>query len=440
MKRYWIENYGCQMNKAESEALSVELEKQGWSGAASPQEAGLVVLNTCSVRRTAEERIWGRLGFFDHIRKQGSDFKLVLMGCMTERLKETIWEQAPQVDLLVGNFQKPDFLELLGNGKTGGQGAAAAHANLTAAGGYRFASLHSAGGFRAYLPIMHGCDNFCSYCIVPHVRGREVSRSPEAILTEINGLEARGVREITLLGQNVNSYRHPQDGEIRFPDLLERILPRLAGIEWVRFLTSHPKDLSERLIDVIAANPALCRHIHLPVQHGSDRILEQMNRGYSAGEYLRLVDAIRKRLPGVSLTTDLLIGFPGETDRDYQDTLRLVRGVMFSDAFTYRYNPREGTAAYALGDTVPDTIKQERLSGLIDLQRGITRRLKLDKLPLTARVLVESTSRKNPAELLARTESDEMVVFPGSPGMIGHFVTLEITSLKGNTYWGKEIA
>jgi tRNA-2-methylthio-N6-dimethylallyladenosine synthase len=438
MKRYWIENYGCQMNKAEAEALAVELEKRGWTGAAEPGGADLVVLNTCSVRKTAEDRVWGRLGFFNHIRQRGGDFKLVLMGCMTERLKESVWEKAPQVDLLVGNFQKPDFLDLLDEPQTESGGTGAGHAQLTADGGYRFAPLHSAGGFRAYLPIMHGCDNFCSYCIVPHVRGREVSRSPEAILAEITGLEEQGVREVTLLGQNVNSYRYRNGGEVSFPDLLLRILPQLAGIEWVRFLTSHPKDLSEKLIDVIAGNRALCRHIHLPVQHGSDRILGLMNRGYSAGGYLGLVERIRNRLPAVALTTDLLIGFPGETEEDFEATLKLVREVKFTDAFTYRYNPRAGTKAYELGDSVPDQIKQERLSRLIELQRKISRELKLARLPLAARVLVESASKKNPAELLARTESDEMVVFPGNPGKIGHFVELEITSLKGNTYWGKE--
>jgi len=444
MKQYWIESYGCQMNKAEAEALMVNLEQRGWSSAGGPQEADLVVLNTCSVRKTAEDRIWGRLGFFNHIRQQGGDFKLVLMGCMTERLKEAVWEKAPHVDLLVGNFQKPDFLDYL---EPAGAGARAdkraekaEHLNLTADGGYRFASLHSAGGFRAYLPIMHGCDNFCSYCIVPHVRGREVSRSPEGILEEIARLEAQGVREITLLGQNVNSYSYRKDGELRFPDLLLRILPRLEGIEWVRFLTSHPKDLSQELIEVIADHPALCRHIHLPVQHGSDRILEMMKRGYSAGDYLRLVEKMQRRIPGVSLTTDLLIGFPGESEKDFEDTMALVRKVEFDDAFTYRYNPREGTAAFALGDTVPDAVKQERLSRLIEEQRAITRRLRLGRLPRKVRALTESVSRKNKAELLARTEKDEMVVFPGGVEKIGHFVTLEITSLKGNTYWGKETA
>lgn len=451
-KTYWLETYGCQMNKAESDYLEYELQRHGWIRVKKPEEAEAVILNTCSVRKTAEDRVWGRLGFFK-AQKKNHSFRLVLMGCMSERLKEEILNEAPHVDLLVGNFQKHRLVDVLDRGdafpeiatETGSAAAPQrAHqgAHLVDPGAYRFAERHSFSGFQAFLPIMHGCNNFCTYCIVPYVRGTEVSRSPESILAEIRRLQApegsseQTIREITLLGQNVNSYRYrPQGGgTLSFPALLRRIVPALPDRTWLRFLTSHPKDMSEELIELIAAEPALCRHIHLPVQHGSDRILQAMGRKYTRERYLDLVARIRKTIPEVTLTTDILIGFPGEGEEDYRLTLALMEQVRFEDAFTYRYNPREGTRAFKLGDDVPESLKQERLSGVIDLQRSITREVKKGKLGRVVEVLIEGVSRKNAAELLARTEGDEMVVLPGSPRTIGTFARVRLRSLRGSTF------
>ena len=456
-KTYWLETYGCQMNKAEAGCLEHDLQAHGWAPAQTPQEAQVVILNTCSVRKTAEDRVWGRLGFYKAQKKDHS-FRLVLMGCMSERLKEEILNQAPHVDLLVGNFQKHLLVEVLDRGDAFPEAASAAggdpaahrrcrEAHLVDAGRYHFAERHSLSGFQAYLPIMHGCNNFCTYCIVPYVRGAGVSRNPESILAEIRRIQTpehdtgQAVREITLLGQNVNSYRFSeQDGGIlTFPALLRRIFPVLRGRTWLRFLTSHPKDMSAELIDLIASEPALCRHIHLPVQHGSNRILRAMGRKYTREQYLGLVGRIRKTIPEVSLTTDILIGFPGESEEDYELTLELMRQVRFEDAFTYRYNPREGTRAFELEDEVPERVKQERLSGVIAVQRRLTREARKCKLGRDVEVLVEGVSKKNAAELLARTEGDEMVVFPGSPQQIGTFVRVQLRSLRGSTFRAEPI-
>lgn len=458
-KTYWLETYGCQMNKAESGFLEYELQERGWLRAGSPAEAQVVVLNTCSVRKTAEDRIWGRLGFFKAEKKRHA-FRLVLMGCMSERLKQEILDDAPQVDLLVGNFQKHKLADVLEHGdeapvddrssnrRSPHRQSAYQEAHLIDPGEYRFAGRHSLPGFQAFLPIMHGCDNFCTYCIVPYVRGSEVSRSSESIIEEIRRLQTptddpagQVVREITLLGQNVNSYSYREGDRtiVSFPELLRRIIPVLQDKTWLRFLTSHPKDMSVGLIELIAAETALCRHIHLPVQHGSDRILKAMGRKYTRRHYLGLVEKIRKTIPEVSLSTDILIGFPGETEEDYLLTLELMKEVHFDDAFTYRYNPREGTKAFELGDDVPEAVKQERLSGVIELQRRITRAGKRRKLGRVVEVLVEGVSKKSSAELLARNETDEMVVFPGSPDRIGSFARVRLKRLEGSTFRGEPI-
>ncbi len=438
MKRYWLETYGCQMNKAESGSLELGLRERGWQPAGQPEEAELVILNTCSVRATAEERVWGRLGYFKaqkaRAARRGRTLRVVLLGCMGERLKEQLLAQAPHVDVLAGTFQKHLLLEALEE--------ESAPRSLTGREPYRFASRHSPGEpgeFRAFLPIMHGCDNFCAYCIVPFVRGPEVSREPAGILEELGQLKAAGVREITLLGQNVNSYR---SGGLDFPALLERLLPELPQTPeptWLRFLTSHPKDLSPRLVQLLAAGGALCRHLHLPVQHGSDRVLEAMGRGYTRGAYLQLVERLRKEVPELVLTTDILIGFPGETEEDFRLTLELLEQVRFDDAFTYRYNPREGTRAYLLPDDVPGQVKQRRLAEVIRLQRRISADRRRERLGCEVAALVEAPSRRGCGELLARTEGDETVVFPGPPQLIGHFTRVRLGELAGHTFRGKRI-
>jgi tRNA-2-methylthio-N6-dimethylallyladenosine synthase len=282
---------------------------------------------------------------------------------------------------------------------------------------------------------MHGCDNFCAYCIVPFVRGPEVSRPPAEIVAEVERLDAGGCRDITLLGQNVNSYRQVDErGALAFPGLLRRVAGAAGRIRWIRFLTSHPRDFSDELIEVMAREPRLCRHVHLPLQSGSDRVLAAMNRGYTAAGYLRLAEAIRGSLRGVSLTTDILTGFPGETEDDVRLTLELMEQAGFDEAFTYRYNPREGTAAALLGDTVPEPVKLERLDRIIQAQRRIGQRRAAARLGSLTEVLVEGVSKRHAGELLARTEWDAMAVLPGDASLIGGFARVRLESLAGATF------
>jgi tRNA-2-methylthio-N6-dimethylallyladenosine synthase len=428
-RKVWMETYGCQMNKAESESLLIDLARDGWVEADHEEEADLVIINTCSVRATAEERIQGRLGFFRHEKKRRS-FTLVLTGCMAERLKGRILDEHPEVDVVVGNFSKDRLIPAILSAELRRTSTVMADP-----GGYSFAGMHSREGVKAFVPIMHGCNNWCSYCIVPRVRGPEVSRSPQEIIAELRLLDRRGTREVTLLGQNVNSYRwQGGEGTLPFPGLLRMAAREVESIRWMRFLTSHPKDLSEELIEVIAGNPLLCRHVHLPLQSGSTRILRLMNRGYTAEAYESLVRRIRAALTGVAITTDILIGFPGETESDFQQTLECVERVGFDDAFTYHYNPREGTAAYAMPDPVPHEVQTDRLSRLIEEQRRIGMAKARERIGSEATILVEGVSKRDPGELLARTEWDAMAVFPGPRSRIGQFVTVRLTDLSGTTF------
>ena len=454
---FFIETYGCQMNKAESSALELRFEERGWTRADSKDEADLVVLNTCSVRTTAENRIWGRLGEFTALKKS-RPFTLVVAGCMAENLKSRILERAPAVDYVVGTLEKFNLPEIIGdtgervlgedrsgehepgNGALSGTGGGSAGPQLPAdAVTYRFERFHSGpGDFSAFVPIMHGCDNFCTYCIVPYVRGREISRSRDEIFRELEHLEARGVKEVTLLGQNVNSYVDSK-GDKDFPGLLRDIAREFPGLGWIRFLTSHPKDFSPELIEVIGENRTVCNHVHLPVQHGSDRVLDRMNRRYTRNEYIRLTDRLRSSVPGVSLSTDILIGFPGETEEDFRDTLDLLERIRFDDAYTYKYNLRTGTRAASFPDQLPEEIKGKRLERIIEKQRVISHNTKKEKLYTRRELLVEQISKKNRNEVLGRTAGNDMVVIPGREEDIGSFLEVRLTSLEGITFRGEPI-
>ncbi len=444
--QYFIETYGCQMNKAESAALEIIFRDHGWSPAPTPAAADLVLINTCSVRVTAENRAWGRIDHYAAEKRaraaEGRRLALVVTGCMAERMKREVKERQSAVDYVVGTFQKQAFglvLDAVESGRELGE--------IEESPAFVFAkSYYEPGNFRSFLPIMHGCDNFCTYCIVPYLRGREISRSPADILAELDALEDSGVREVTLLGQNVNSYRHRDEGghELDFPALLRHIALHLkargrGGIRWIRFLTSHPKDLSDTLIDVIAEEPLFCRHVHLCVQSGSDRILAAMNRKYDSAAYRALVERLRARIPDLSLSTDILVGFPGETEEDNDATLALMRDVGFSYAYMYHYNPREGTPAAAMPNRVPDKVKKARLAKVIELQKEMTRSLMEGRIGAVDEVLIESVSRRRKSEVLGRTQRDEMVVFPAPPSRVGDFAKVRLLSLSGNTFRGEEI-
>lgn len=439
---FFFETYGCQMNQAESSSLEQMLLARLWIRAESADEADLVVINTCSVRITAETRVAGRIAHFTALKRQ-KDFRLLVMGCMAERLHGEFHQKFPAVDFCVGLSERERIGDILSSIENSDD--LSMNAEKPVAGYSFFSSSYEPGAFQAYLPIMNGCNNFCSYCIVPYVRGREVSRSLGEIMSELDFYEERGVREITLLGQNVNSYRYldPATGAtVGFPELLERIARKIEVrgiIRWVRFMSSHPKDLSDSLIGVIAREPALCRFIHLPVQHGSNRILSAMNRRYTRESYLDLVDRIRSRIPGVTLSTDILVGFPGETEEDVQDTLDLIAAVGYDAAFMYHYNPREGTKAFDLPGRISDAVKKERLARVIRLQHGIAAERMRARVGSNVVALVESTSRNDKNELFGHTEHGEMVVFSGAQdhSLIGHFVEAKLTGLRGRTFRAK---
>ncbi|MEE0878793.1 MAG: tRNA (N6-isopentenyl adenosine(37)-C2)-methylthiotransferase MiaB [Treponemataceae bacterium] len=455
--KYFFETYGCQMNKAESSSVEQILIQRGWTCAENPENADLVIINTCSVRATAETRIHGRLGWFSALKKSQkkqnkNPVTVVVMGCMAQRLLESLKKQFPVVDYVVGNFQKPFFAEIfeaVENGKKVTQ--------LEETPVYSFASTsYEEGTFSAFVPIMHGCNNFCTYCIVPYVRGREISRNPQEILAEIDQLSAHGVKEITLLGQNVNSFCWNQtknksetagqfsnsenDKIILFPELMKMIAEHLkktnSPIKWVRFMSSHPKDLSDELIQVISEEEVLCKHIHLPVQHGCSEILQRMNRRYTRQNYLDLVERIRAKIPEVSLTSDILIGFPGETEEEFEETVSLMKEVNYLAAYMYYYNPREGTPACSYENQIPMEIKKKRLAKIIDIQQEITKVEMKKQLGKTVKVLVENVSRDNQTEMLGRTSRDERVVFKADNSLIGNFVDVKLETLSGNTFKG----
>ncbi|MBE6348349.1 MAG: tRNA (N6-isopentenyl adenosine(37)-C2)-methylthiotransferase MiaB [Spirochaetaceae bacterium] len=456
--KYFFETYGCQMNKAESSSVEQILIERGWNSVENPEDANLVIINTCSVRATAETRIHGRLGWYSALKKSQvkqnkNPITVVVMGCMAQRLLESLKKQFPVVDYVVGNFQKPFFTEIfeaVENGRKVNQ--------LDETPVYSFASTsYEQGSFSAFVPIMHGCNNFCTYCIVPYVRGREISRSPKDILSEINQLSAHGVKEITLLGQNVNSFcwnetksisetaseisaKSCDDKIILFPQLMKMIAEHLkktnSPIKWVRFMSSHPKDLSDELIKVISEEEVLCKHIHLPVQHGSSNILQRMNRRYTREKYLDLVKKIKKQIPEVSLTTDILIGFPGETEDEFEETVSLMKEINYLAAYMYYYNPREGTPACSYENQIPMEDKKRRLAKIIDIQQEITKTEMKKQLGKTVKVLVENVSRDDESEMLGRTSRDERVVFKADKSLIGSFVEVKIESLNGNTFKG----
>ena len=443
--QYFIETYGCQMNKAESAALEIIFRERDWGLAPSPEEADLVLINTCSVRATAETRAWGRIDHFAAEKKLrakegGAPLALVVTGCMAERLKREMKTRQPSVDYVVGTFQKQAFglvLDAVASGKKLG--------DIEESPEFVFArSYYEPGSFRSFLPIMHGCNNFCTYCIVPYIRGREISRRPSDILAELDSLEDSGVREVTLLGQNVNSYRFEEGGKLTdFPTLLRLIASHVkergkGGIRWLRFLSSHPKDLSDEAIDVLATEELYCRHLHLCVQSGSDRILAAMNRRYGREYYFGLVDRLKERVPGLSLSSDILIGFPGETEEDVEETLDLMRKVEFSYAYMYHYNPREGTVAASMPGRISEDVKRERLSRVIELQKEITGRLMRARVGAIDEVLIEDVSKRQKSEVLGRTPRDEMVVFPASSARIGDFARVRLLSLSGNTFRAEE--
>lgn len=434
MKKYYIETYGCQMNVAESNAMETMLKGRGWVEASSPEDADLAIINTCSVRKSAENRIWGRLGAYTHIKaqkaKENESLTLVLAGCMAERLHDSVKNDAPQIDFVIGNNDKLKLLDIIGDKESTPQESEK----------YVFTkAYHKDGEFSSYVPIMNGCNNFCSYCIVPYVRGREVSRPVDEILEEVRQLDEEGVREITLLGQNVNSYCY--EG-CHFPQLLEMICRQCSNIQWIRFESPHPKDFSDELIEVIAREPKVAKHLHVPMQSGNTRILGLMNRRYTREKYLDLIDKIKQRVPNVTFALDIMVGFPGETEEEFMDTMSAVEAVGCIEAYMYYWNPREGTRACSMEGQLSDKEKQQRLQRLIDWQLANAAKIKATRAHGVQKILVTQVSRDDKSKMLGRNEHGEMVAFStleGSSVKPGDMVYVDFKLLNGNTYLGEQV-
>lgn len=419
-----VRTYGCQQNVADSERIKGLLAEMGCEFTEDDAEADIVIFNTCAVREHAEDRVFGNVGALKAYKRQHPSMLIALCGCMMEQqhIAEKIYKSFPFVGLVFGTHalhKLPQMMyEALTTGKRvieRGNDDGEIHEGIP---------LRRDGTFKGWLPIMYGCDNFCTYCIVPYVRGRERSRTPDIILSEAHEMVNAGFKEITLLGQNVNSYGKGLDIQTDFPSLL-RSVGTIDGDFWVRFMTSHPKDASKEMIDVMAENEKLCRHLHLPFQSGSDRILKRMNRHYDRKKYMEIVEYARKKIPDLALTSDIIVGFPGETYEDFKETLSLIQEVEFASLFTFIYSPRVGTSAAKMEDPISHEEKTEWFAELLAVQEKISNKRCASMVGRTYRVLVDSEEKSG---LLHGTISDKTIVeFEGTNDMIGTFRNVEIT-------------
>ncbi len=428
-KKVYIETYGCQMNLADSEVVGSLLHDDGYEFTKSLDDADVALVNTCSIRDHAEQRVVSRLGEFKRYKSGNPEMVIGVLGCMAERLRTKLLDQLKLVDLVVGpdEYRKlPGLLEAAFEGEKG------IAVKLSRVENYDDIMPLRTDGVSAWVSVMRGCDKFCTFCVVPYTRGRERSRTLHGVVQEVEKLAGRGFREVTLLGQNVNSYR---DGDLDFADLLMSVAhidPKLR----VRFTTSHPQDMSDKLINSIAEYENICAYIHLPVQSGSDRILTLMNRTYTIDHYMKLVDKIKSTIPGVALSTDIIAGFPTENDEDHRKTLDVIREVRYDGAFMFKYSPRENTKAWNMGDDVPDDVKTQRLNEIIHLQRSISLDINKQMIGKHVEVLVEGTSKKSDTEFMGRTDTNKTVIVPEGDYKPGDYITVKIHDANAATLFG----
>jgi tRNA-2-methylthio-N6-dimethylallyladenosine synthase len=433
-KSYFIETFGCEMNKSDSIDIALSFEERGYKKAKSEIDANVIILNTCAVRENAEDRVLGRLGYYRSFKERyNRDAVIVLAGCMAQERGQDLARIFPEIDVVSGTSHIMDI-----PGFTEERAVSKGPVIALDKNDYRFSSYGGkrAEGYKAWVNIVTGCSNYCSYCVVPYLRGTEKSKSSSEIITEVNELADRGVVEINLLGQNVNSYGKDND-DISFIELLEKIND-IEGIRWIRFMTSHPKDFDEEIVKRISALKKVCKHFHLPVQSGSDRILKLMNRKYTVEHYMDIVGAIRTFIPAASITTDIIVGFPSESEEDYNQTLDLVMSVEFDDAFTYIYSERLFEKARNIPEKIPPEISKKRIETLIMLQRRISYEKNREEIGTEKTVLIIGESKKDPSEMLCKTETGKMVVV-NTKTPTGRFRDIEVCGISGNTLRGKEI-
>jgi tRNA-2-methylthio-N6-dimethylallyladenosine synthase len=438
-KKVYIETYGCQMNVADSEVVMSVLADSGYEHTSDIKEAGLILINTCSIRENAEQRIWGRLKAIGHLKGKNNDIKIGLIGCMAERLKEKIIDKEHLVDLVAGPDAYRELPSLVTDAESGQKAVNVMLSPEETYTGITPVRMDKK-GVTSFVSIMRGCNNMCSYCVVPYVRGSERSRDPVSILDEVKDLYIKGYREVTLLGQNVNSYKWKVKGnETGFPGLLEKVAlvdPHLR----VRFSTSHPKDISDELLETIAKYPNICKHIHLPVQSGSNRILKLMNRDYTREWYMDRIRAIRSIIPGCAISTDIIAGFCTETEDDHQATLSLMNWAGYDFAYMFKYSERPGTgAARKYRDNIPEEIKTRRLNEIISLQNKLSARSKKQDVGRIFEVLIEDFSKRSQEDYSGRTTHNKVVVFHADGHRKGDYVNVRVEKCTSATLIGEII-
>lgn len=425
-KHYFIETWGCQMNEEDSEKLSGMLHGMGYIKTDIREDADIIVFNTCCVRENAELKVYGNLGALKNLKKSKPDLIIAVCGCMMQQkgIAENIKKRYPFVSLIFGTHNIHRFPELINNAMQSENTVM----DIEEYNGEIVEGIPIAreSNIKALVTIMYGCNNFCTYCIVPYVRGRERSRKPQDILDEVKKLAEDGYKEITLLGQNVNSYGRGLDEDINFARLLY-MLNEVEGIERIRFMTSHPKDLSDEVIQAVKDCNRVCKHIHLPLQSGSTRLLRKMNRNYTKEKYLDVIDKIKSQIPGIAITTDIIVGFPGETEEDFEETMDVVRRVEFDSAFTFLFSPRQGTPAAKMEDQIDESTKHDRFNRLVDLLNKIGFEKNMKYVGSTVDVLVEGPSKNDESKLMGRTDTGKLVNFTYNRDVTGQIAKVRIT-------------
>ena len=438
VKKYTINTYGCQMNEHDSEKLAGMLGEMGYVESQNIDECDLIIYNTCCVRENAELKVYGHLGPLKHLKRENPELIIAVCGCMMQQpeVVEHIKKTYRQVDLIFGTHNLYKFPELIYTAVDSRKTIIDIWDSM----GHiaEDVPIERKDGVKAWVTVMYGCNNFCSYCIVPYVRGRERSRSIKDIAKEVEELGSKGFKEITLLGQNVNSYGKDLEDRTSFGALLYE-LNKIKGIERIRFMTSHPKDLSDELIFAMRDCEKVCEHLHLPFQAGSSRILKVMNRGYTKEDYLKLVSKVKENIPGVSLTTDIIVGFPGETEEDFNETLDILEKVRFDSAYTFLYSKRTGTPAANMDNQIPEDIKKERFQRLLDVQNRISKEINDTFMEREVEVLVEGVSRTNDKIYTGRTRENKIVNFEGNKDMVGGLITVKVETIKTWSLEGKII-
>ena len=429
MKSYYIYTYGCQMNESDSERLAHQLESVGYIATEEVNEADLIILNTCCVRETAENKIYGRIGELKHLKEKNKNLIIAITGCMAQKNQADMFKRAPHIDIVLGTHNIQHINEMVKEVQRTKKRQVNVEMDNTV---LPELAAKPNGTFFAWVPIMNGCNKFCTYCIVPHVRGREISRPVDAIVKDVRELGEKGFKEITLLGQNVNSYGLDFKDDTDFGTLVDA-LDGIPGIERIRYMTSHPQDMTKGMVDALGRSSNIVTQLHLPVQSGSDNILKRMNRHYSVEQYKELLQYCREKIDGVTITTDIIVGFPGETEEDFQQTLQLLKDVRYDMAFTFIYSKRSGTPAAEFEEQVPEEVKRVRLQALMDVQNEISLELNQAMEGKVYDIIVEGPSRTDENMWFGRTSGNKMVLFPKQETLkIGD--TIDVRIDKGQTW------